>query len=274
MAVYSEDRLEWVTEAVKSMLAQTYQDFSFVIVIDGPVAAELKDYLLDIAQQHTAVLLIENKVNQGLSASMNFVIELGLSHQAQYFFRMDADDISAANRLEKQIAYFEAHADVSVLGTALTEINEKGKAVGKRKLPLRHKHIAKYLPKRCAINHPTVAVRFAVFAAGHRYREELMNTQDYFLWIDLMSDGYKFANLAEKLLNFRRVNDFYKRRGLNKSLNEFKARFYAMKKLKRYSIGNLLYAFLVLLLRLMPSKIVKVAYKLDRFLLAKKVKHH
>jgi hypothetical protein len=79
--------------------------------------------------------------------------------------------------------------------------------------------------------------------------------------------------LSDKLLKFRRVNDFYKRRGLTKSINEFKARFYTMKVLDKYSLGNIVYAFAVLALRLMPGRIVKIAYKLDRYLLNKRVVH-
>jgi hypothetical protein len=75
------------------------------------------------------------------------------------------------------------------------------------------------------------------------------------------------------LLRFRRVNDFYKRRGLIKSLNEFRARFRAMRWLKRLTPYNLLYACMVLGLRMMPSWVVKMAYKLDRHLLEKIIKH-
>jgi hypothetical protein len=79
--------------------------------------------------------------------------------------------------------------------------------------------------------------------------------------------------LSDKLLKFRRVNDFYKRRGISKSLNEFRARFYAMKVLKKYSFGNIVYAFAVLGLRVMPGRVIKIAYKLDRYLLNKRVVH-
>jgi glycosyltransferase involved in cell wall biosynthesis len=273
MAVYKQDRIEWVTEAVNSILTQTFREFVLVVVIDGDINDDIKTFLIEAADQSNKMMLVEHRVNVGLSACMNFVIDWGIDHKPRYFFRMDADDISSASRLEKQISYLDVNPHISILGTALTEINELGVAVGKRKLPLNHGDIVKFLPKRCSINHPTVAIRFNVFEQGHRYREALRNTQDYFFWTDLAVANFKFANLGEKLLQFRRVNDFYKRRGLNKSLNEFKARFYAMRQLKRYSIGNIFYAFAVLLLRLMPSKLVKLAYKLDRFLLDKKVKH-
>jgi glycosyltransferase involved in cell wall biosynthesis len=275
MAVYIEDRLEWVEQAINSVLKQSYQNFVFVIVIDGEINDAIYTYLCDVCRQNSHMVLVLSRSNLGLSSCMNFIVDWILStHQeTKYFFRMDADDISNEERFSSQIDYLDKHQNVSVLGCALQEINEVGDVVGKRKLPVNHGDIIKFLPKRCSINHPTVAIRFNVFKDGFRYNEALRNTQDYFLWIELATAGYQFANLGEKLLQFRRVNDFYKRRGLAKSINEFKARFYAMKVLKRYTVGNIVYAFAVLLLRLMPSKIVKLAYKFDRFLLARKVKH-
>ncbi|MDO6691915.1 glycosyltransferase [Aliiglaciecola sp. 3_MG-2023] len=272
MAVYSGDRVEWLSRAVESILSQDV-DFTLVIVLDGPVNKAIFEYLIKIESENSHLILIDNKINSGLSCCMNLIIDLFVKKTTKYFLRMDADDISTNDRIQKQIEFLDSNPKISVLGTALIEINEFGKAVGKRKLPTAHHQIIRILPKRCAINHPTVAIRSNVLLAGHRYKEMLANTQDYFLWIELCAAGYKFANLVEPLLEFRRVNDFYKRRGLSKSINEFKARFYAMKVLKRYSLGNIVYACAVLFLRLMPSKIVKLAYKIDRYLLNKRVRH-
>jgi glycosyltransferase involved in cell wall biosynthesis len=275
MAVYAGDKLVWVKEAISSLVCQTYEHHIVVIVIDGDVSDEVLTYLLDISRLLDNILLVRGDKNRGLSACMNFAVDWTISNvkTAKYFFRMDADDISDPQRLEKQIAFLEKHPKISILGSGLYEVNEQGKNVGQRKLPQRHSEIVRFLPKRSSINHPTVVIRLSVFEQGFRYREDLMNTQDYFFWADLAAAGFKFANLSDKLLKFRRVNDFYKRRGLGKSINEFKARFYTMKVLDKYSLGNILYALAVLALRLMPGRVVKIAYKLDRYLLNKRVVH-
>ncbi len=275
MAVYREDRVEWVKQAINSVLNQTYQSFVYVIVIDGEINEDIYTYLCDVCRQNKKMMLVRNRSNSGLSVCMNFIVDWTLSEYSdtKYFFRMDADDISDLHRFEQQIAFLEQHSQISILGSGLIEINEQGEKVGQRKLPQKHSEIVRFLPKRCSINHPTVAIRLSVFEKGFRYRENLMNTQDYFFWADLAAAGFKFANLSDKLLKFRRVNDFYKRRGLSKSVNEFKARFYTMKVLHKYSLGNIVYAFSVLALRLMPARIVKIAYKIDRYFLNKRVIH-
>ncbi len=271
MAVYAEDRLDWVSRAVDSILEQVYRDFLFAIVVDGEIDVLMLEYLERVAAENKNVILFKGLHNVGLSQCMNYVVDFVLDQvpSAKYFFRMDADDISELDRLSKQIEFFNAHKEVSILGTSLVEINEKGRIVGQRQLPLDHKQIFKVLPRRCALNHPTVAIRMDVFAKGHRYRPELKNTQDYFLWIELCAVGFRFANLPDALLKFRRVNDFYKRRGFNKSLNEFKARFYAMRVLRCRTFFNVFYACAVILLRLMPAKLIKLAYKIDRYFLNK-----
>lgn len=269
LSFYANDDSRWLNEAIQSIISQQYTDFAFIIVIDGDVPQNLIDIAREASAQDSRVILAKNKKNMGLASSMNSAIEYGLRFSPTFFARMDADDISEPNRLSRQIHYLKRHTTISVLGSALTEVNERGEKVGARVMPASHKQITKILPRRCSLNHPTVVIRYSVFQDGHRYDSSLRNTQDYFLWIELASHGYIFRNLKDRLLKFRRVNNFYKRRGLTKSINEFKARLSAVVKLKQFSFYNVFYAFAVLALRMMPGKVVKLAYKLDRRYLEK-----
>lgn len=273
MAIYHLDRVDWARQAVTSILSQTYKEFVCFVILDGEVPAKMVSMLKDLAYKDSRLVLAQNEKNIGLAASMNHAIEWGLALNAAYFARMDADDESVENRLERQISYLNKHRNIAVLGTGLTEFNEQGKRVGARVMPASHKQIIRMLPRRCSLNHPTVVIRYQVFLDGFRYDSGLKNTQDYFLWITLAGHGYVFRNLKDKLLKFRRVNNFYKRRGLGKSVNEFRARLFAMRQFKKLSIFNLLYACGVLILRLMPSKLVKLAYRIDRQFLARFIKH-
>ncbi|RDV24432.1 glycosyltransferase [Alteromonas aestuariivivens] len=273
MAVYREDNPGWVEQAIASIIGQTYTEFALIIVIDGEIGASLYETIQSFAESDNRLVLLKNHKNFGLAQSMNHAIEWGFTLSPRYFVRMDADDVATLNRLARQIGYLEHHKNIAILGSSLTEIDENGKKVGARVMPASHLQIVRMLPRRCSMNHPTVTIRYDVFHDGFRYDSSLRNTQDYFLWIELAQNGYLFRNLKDKLLKFRRVNDFYKRRGLGKSFNEFKARMFAMKSLRKYSAWNLGYACGVLVLRLMPAQMVKLAYKLDRLLLEKYVKH-
>ncbi len=273
MALYHGDKEEWVIQAIGSILNQTYEDFVFVVVIDGEVSVKMTNLLKDKAFSDNRLVLAQNTFNVGLAESMNRAVEWGACLSPTFFARMDADDISTPNRLSRQVSYLRKHSYISVLGSALTEINEKGEKVGSRVMPSSHRQIINILPRRCSLNHPTVVIRYSVFEQGYRYNNSLLNTQDYFLWITLAAEGFVFRNLKDRLLAFRRANNFYKRRGLTKSINEFKARWHAMVKLKRLTPYNVFYACGVLTLRIMPGNVVKWAYKLDRHLLERFGKH-
>jgi hypothetical protein len=89
----------------------------------------------------------------------------------------------------------------------------------------------------------------------------LKNTQDYYLWVDLVKDGCLFANINETLLKFRIDENFHQRRGLKKAMNDLKSRLYSFKILKNYSISNVLHVILLFILRVSPAWIKKLAYK-------------
>ncbi|NKF50097.1 glycosyltransferase [Shewanella sp. WXL01] len=270
MSVYKQDKLEWIKRAVDSILRQTLPPCLYVVVIDGNVDEQVSKYLATLELSESSVVLVHSQSNIGLARCMNFVIDFVQPHQPDYFFRMDADDISVPHRFEKQVELLDSHADVDVLGSALWEVDEKENRVGVRHLPKKHTALIKSLARRCPINHPTVAIRYKVFEQGHRYLGHMLNTQDYFLWVELAAAGYKFANVKEPLLHFRRINGFYKRRGRGKSINEFKARLMAMRLLNQVSVVNLTYATMVLTLRMMPGFIIKWAYYIDRRLMKMK----
>ena len=270
MATYANDNPAWLQQAINSIVEQSYTDFLYVIVIDGPVGPEINNMVTQAAQKDSRIVIAKSESNVGLSRCMNFVMDWCLPYQPKYFFRMDADDISMPHRMAKQVAFLQKHKEVEVLGSALLEINEVGKQVGTRSVPQNNKKIKRTFTKRCGINHPTVCMRFELLEQGYRYRDDLSNTQDYFLWVELLANGVRFHNIQEPLLKFRRVNNFYKRRGFVKSVNEFKARIYAMRAFKRFRIRYLLYATAVFLMRCLPPFMVKLVYKFERYVFNKK----
>ncbi|GLR70855.1 glycosyltransferase [Agaribacter marinus] len=267
MSVYRGDNPDWVKEAIDSIKLQSFSDFILLIVIDGPISEKLQGAVFNAVEADTRIGIFKSEVNRGLSAAMNFAVDWSKSVNPRLFFRMDADDISHSHRIQTQYDFMMKHNGVHVLGSSLFEIDETGRQVGKRVLPKSHEKIRKMIFTRCPLNHPTVCIRYDVFNSGIRYSENLMNTQDYFLWITLMKANYKFANLRKPLLSFRRVNNFYKRRGVSKSINEFRARRAAMRELQKYRLRYFVYALSVLFIRMLPSPLVRLAYSIDRLIL-------
>jgi glycosyltransferase involved in cell wall biosynthesis len=114
----------YFVHAVESILAQTLSNFTPIVVDDGSTDGTA-DYLATL--EDGCLQLLRNEPGQSQTRALNRGFE---TCRSKYIDRMDADDIVKPERLEKQLAYLEAHPEVSVLGTAATIIDEDGAAYG------------------------------------------------------------------------------------------------------------------------------------------------
>lgn len=94
MSVYNGDR--YLKEAISSILNQTYKDFEFIIINDG--STDGSGLIINEASKVDTRVRVFSQKNKGLVTSLN----IGTSKaRGTYLARMDADDISLPNRLEK-----------------------------------------------------------------------------------------------------------------------------------------------------------------------------
>ncbi|WP_263079925.1 glycosyltransferase [Endozoicomonas sp. Mp262] len=258
LSIYKSDKIENTKKAIESLLTQTYTNLDIYIICDGILTQELNEYLDSLKVRK----IVRRDENKGLAYSLNELIDVILrDSEVGYLARMDADDICASKRIEEQVAFLERNQLVDIVGTDVEEIDENDVVIDYKKMFSHDISIKKNIIKRCPFNHPTVMFRRKVFEDGNRYSSELKNTQDYFFWIELASKNYVFANINKPLLKFRIDNNFFKRRGLAKANNDFKAKLFAMKSLHAHSLNNYFYAFAIYFLRIMPSSFSKLAYK-------------
>ncbi|MGH7223718.1 MAG: glycosyltransferase family 2 protein [Gemmataceae bacterium] len=102
----------FVTEAVASVLAQTYREVEVIVVDDGSTdntRERLAPFMDRIRYIHQA--------NQGLSAARNAGIQAA---RGRWVALLDSDDAWHPRKLEMQLAYLDTHVDVALLGTAST----------------------------------------------------------------------------------------------------------------------------------------------------------
>jgi glycosyltransferase involved in cell wall biosynthesis len=128
--------------------------------------------------------------------------------------RMDADDVSAPERFERQLPVIEAGADI--VGSGLLEFSHDAAnpdhVVGRRTPPVDPAEIRAVVRFRDPFNHPTVVYRrSAVLAAGGYTDMALM--EDYLLFTRMVCGGAQPANLAEPLVRYRVGAGAYARRG-------------------------------------------------------------
>ena len=207
MSLYIKEHPEYLRLALDSMINQTVKPDEIVLVEDGPLTTELyavveeyKDYLTIVANEKNIGLGLA--LNEGLKTCRNELVA-----------RMDTDDISKPDRCEKQLRYFNAHPETTILGGQIEEfIISPDEIVGKRVVPETDEQLKKYMKKRCPFNHMTVMFKRSDVLQVGNYRDWFWN-EDYYLWIRMALQDQKFANLPETLVNVRVGKDMYARRG-------------------------------------------------------------
>ncbi|MEZ8356757.1 glycosyltransferase [Vibrio splendidus] len=265
MSVYKSDVSQNIKLSVDSILMQSYSNLDVFIEVDGYISEDCVE-LLGFYSKLDNVFVNFNSENRGLATRLNNILEKIIEiGEYTYIARMDADDIAFSERITEQVNFLENNSEVSVIGTDLIEISDTGEEIFHKRMHYDHHSISMNIIKKCPFSHPTVMFRENVFSKSYiRYKPELMNTQDYYLWVDLLSAGYKFANVSKPLLYYRVNGDFHSRRGWKKAMNDLRSRIYAFNKLDALSFSNVLHTLLLFLLRVSPSFIKSTAYKFLR----------
>ncbi|MCL1981896.1 MAG: glycosyltransferase [Clostridiales bacterium] len=202
MSVYNGE--SYLAEAVDSILGQTFSDFIFLILDDASTDAT-PEMLKRYAARDNRITIITNERNLGLAASLN----RGISHiDTPYIARMDADDISLPERLEKQLAFIESQPETVALGSWVEAIDAAGAPVESQwfmdiRRYLDHADICKaLLLGQSVLVHPSAMLRTVPLKNIGGYRACFRYAQDYDLWLRLLPIG-KLAVLPETYLRYR-----------------------------------------------------------------------
>ncbi len=181
---------EYVETAVRSILAQSFADFEFLIIDDCST-----DNTVDIIKSFsdTRIRLIINTENTGLGNTLN----KGLA-EARYELvgRMDGDDISLPDRLAKQYEFMTNNKDIDVLSCRYAMFSGN-RILYTVKTYERHEDIKKRLALHSEIIHPGVMYRKNSILDNGGYSNCFI--EDYELWLRL-KDKIRFHNLADFLL--------------------------------------------------------------------------
>ena len=180
-----------LADAVRSVLAQSFQDWELLLVDDGSTdgTGEIVRGIAD-----SRVRTISDGVNQGLVFRLNQMISLA---RAPYFARMDSDDLMHPDRIARQLAYLRRHPETDLTGTAAYVIDENGTPYGVRgdNPELRFASI------RAGFIHPTVTGKTEWFRR-HRYDASYPRAEDRELWYRA-DPNTVCARLTEPLLFYR-----------------------------------------------------------------------
>jgi glycosyltransferase involved in cell wall biosynthesis len=189
--------MPYLTEAVSSILQQRFGNFEFLIIDDGSTD-ETSEYLRSLADPRVRV--IRHEVSRGVAESLNHGIELAA---APLVARQDADDVSAPERFEKQMAWLSAHPEGMVLGSQVDKIDVTGKVIEHFPRPMTEPEFRRHFDL-CAnpFTHGSVIMPREKIVAAGGYRGRIRCAEDYDLWLRL-SGSVTLANHPETLYRYR-----------------------------------------------------------------------
>lgn len=186
---------KYLSKAIESILNQTYKNLEFIIVANGPEKLNIKLYIEENFK-NSKIIIITSSIPQ-LSNSLNIAID---HSKGNYLARMDADDISHPERIEKQINHLLKN-NIDIVGCDINLIDEDGNFLGRREYP-KGKSIYKKIYFRNPLAHNTVIYKKSSILSIRGYNSGF-NSEDYDLWLRAYRQNLKIENINEFLLDYR-----------------------------------------------------------------------
>ena len=187
-----------IANSIESILNQTFEDFEFLILDDASSDSTL-EILSKYSDLDKRIRLFKNKLNIGLTKSLNFLID---ECNYKYIARQDADDISYKNRIMHQVDFL----DNSIYKGCSTRAKIKN---SQRILPGN----SIYLPLRLVarfknpVIHGTLMIDRETLIEHGKYDERFYYSQDYKLIYDLINKNVKFKILNKELYELNMENN-------------------------------------------------------------------
>jgi len=179
-----------LSDSIDSLLFQTYKNIEILIIDDNS-----NDATFDICKKYEEsfnnIKVFKNLKNLGLTKSLNFLIE---HSSGTYLARQDADDISEATRIEKQIKFINKYKLDACTTRAF--VMKQNKITPNKSV---------YMPKKLVMRfknpfiHGSLMIKKTSILEVGKYNEKFYYSQDYKLMYDLIEGGYKVKIIKEPL---------------------------------------------------------------------------
>ncbi len=194
-------------DALASLVAQTFRALEIIVVDDG-------------SDDETAVLLDEwvardHRIHAVRTPAYGIVAALNTAAaraRGDVLARMDADDVSAPARLERQVALLDDQPKLAACGTRIRYVPRRLVRGGALRYErwinavISHEQMLRDLFIECPIPHPSLVMRRAAFEQVGGYRD-VGWPEDYDLILRFWEAGYRLGKVPEVLLQWREQPD-------------------------------------------------------------------
>ena len=194
MSVYNGQA--FLAEALNSILRQSLRELELIVVNDG--SKDRSSQILSAFARRDSRMRVLEQPNAGLANALNRAITQA---RGEWIVRMDADDWSPPNRIERQLAWMQTTG--ADLGGCAVQSFGRLRLSSTLRYPGTHEQILMRLLFNSAFSHPTVMMRKA-WAQRLPYDVSFDTAQDYELWTRMAAAGARMTNCPEVLLRYRR----------------------------------------------------------------------
>ncbi|WP_300704133.1 glycosyltransferase [uncultured Campylobacter sp.] len=195
MPCYNRER--YISEAIESILDQTYTNFEFII-LDNCSTDNTYEIAKEYAKKDKRIIVLQNEENRGFVYSHNKLLSLA---KGKYIALMHDDDISLPQRFEKQVRYMEDNPDITVLGTLIESFPVKG---SDWVIPANADLMSLLLQFHNPIAQSTNMIRTEFVKNNNiKFLEDYYYVVDYKFYMQILECGGKITNLDEVLLLYR-----------------------------------------------------------------------
>jgi hypothetical protein len=190
------NKAPFLTECLSSVAAQTHPVFE-VIAVDDASTDESPQILALWNDPRLKLVRLKENVGPGLAAQHAMDLASG-----ELIVRMDADDVMDPDRISRQVAFFQAHPQIDMLGMALQLLHDNDIV---RRSPVDHDHIVAQLVFGVGLYQPTMAVRRgSLVRSGLRYGAEWpFYGEDRLYQLRAVQLGLRLANLESVGVRYR-----------------------------------------------------------------------
>lgn len=259
MGVYNPVSEERLRQAVDSIRRQTLRDWEMILCDDGSDASR-SAIIRRLAKMDKRIILLRNEQNMGLGYSLNRCLCQAVG---KYIARMDDDDISKEERLEKEYAFLERHPQYEWVGSN-AELFDAGGTWGTDYVPKRPRaeDFLRYSP----YIHPSVMFRrrFLVECGGYQTTELTRRCEDYELFMRLHGQGARGYNIQESLLAYREGETSYRKRTAKTRGREAAVRLEGFRRLGILRPDTFHYVLRPLVAGVVPTAILQYARGVGR----------
>jgi len=198
---------KYLREAIDSVLNQTFTDYELIIWDDASADGS---WAVINSYSDPRIKSFRNEISKrGIYGINKAISEVATG---EYIAIHHSDDVWEPDKLEKQVAYLDAHPEIGAVFT-------NALAIGEDSLPLadkqhyysdifnqpnrtRHEWLRFFFSRGNALCHPSVLIRKACYTNCGFYRYGFAQVGDFDMWIRLCLK-YEIHVLPERLVRFR-----------------------------------------------------------------------